>query len=425
MHKLVLTSNASLRDPRFEDLPFDGFWQESIGNIESARHTVRGKPQVSLSQRKALFALRAGEILLPRRSVTVQILDRSRAHSLGLPGIFGSDDVDDFLGFSSYRTVTPRSNELTLEVKELPPRPSNYADWGVSSPLVGDTELKMLYDPSTLKVGESKAVSLEITSIGNLNPLRRAPLEDTPSYRVYQESPTSESFENNAQIISKRRIRLSIVPLVPGPIRVPALLLGYFDPEDGTYREARSHEVVFNVTGAALTNSAPQPTAEPTQSVQPIETPLPTATPLAPSLAYHEPGMWERFRDSVSIGYVLMLLVGAALLAAIVYAIVLGIRARMAAKLRRRTLDQADSVERLREAFLHMTEARIQHPGAARSLDDTRHALASATSISAEVRFAVAELIDDFEELLYSGTPVTSAQTAQLKEKIQKLVEGW
>ena len=112
------------------------------------------------------------------------------------------------------------------------------------------------------------------------------------------------------------------------------------------------------------------------------------------------------------------------ILAAFVYALVLGARARLRADTGRRTVQEAATADELRRALLAFAAPRLGRDPQLCALDDLRHAVSSA-EISPQARFLLADILDRFDRVLYAPTGEERGEVESLKDKILELFRVW
>lgn len=245
-----IESEQPMVQPRLSDLAVDGVWQDSFGEASAGRKIRAGRTVDTISVRKALFPLRSGEIRIPSRELTTRVPSARRVPPLG--GGFGLPfGLADPFSMTELREVSVRSEERLLNVKPLPQAPAGFKGWGSSLPVVGETQLRLSAKQEPLRPGESRTLEIEVTSLGSLAALKTVPLLDTERFKVYHESPETKSFENNAELVTQKRFRISLVPLRSGELVLPPIALGYFDPGDGVFKEAHTQELTLTVLPGA------------------------------------------------------------------------------------------------------------------------------------------------------------------------------
>ena len=141
------------------------------------RH-VHNIEYTSLEALKALFPLRSGTITIPARKLKAKIPDeRTRNRGTSRFDPFSDNFFQQFFDQVEFKPVTITSNELTLNVKPLPPMTAQERKTATAVTIVGPTSIRVNYPLEAINTGETKTVSIEVISEGNLNTLKTIPLE--------------------------------------------------------------------------------------------------------------------------------------------------------------------------------------------------------------------------------------------------------
>ena len=274
-----LYTRVPLVNPQFIDLAYDGFWQESFSEDQHSATEVRGRYYNVIKIRRALFALTPGRKILPVRQIKASTIVLRQ-----LPPIEDFDPFDQrfmqrFFGEEEYRERLFRSNTLELEVKALPPPGSPLPVWPGSLGLVGSTSVHINAPSSAVRAGETKTITVEVSSLGDISKLQAPPIAADAAYRIYNERPRSINQESNGRLVSKRSFKISIVPMVAGEIKLAPLRLAYFDPATLDYHVVEATIAPFtalpNPSAAALLTSVPAAVTPAATNVMP-QSPQPT-----------------------------------------------------------------------------------------------------------------------------------------------------
>ena len=267
---LQVYTRLDLAEVQLSNPPIDGAWQEPLGQEENFRKLVNGIPYSVIQIRKALYPLKSGPLILPKRELTAKTpMEGSDDPQLNLYPPLARQMMKQFMGATSYKEVRVTSNEPTVTVKDLPLPPP---DLHISNQnlIVGETQIEVKGDSSSVAVGNTKHISVTVTSLGNINPLKDISIPPSPEYQVYDDSPQIKSFENNNQLVSQKTFTFSIVPLLNGEITIPSITLPYFDPAEEKYRVAKTKSLSFTATGIAPQRSIqPEVSLIPTSSITP------------------------------------------------------------------------------------------------------------------------------------------------------------
>ena len=324
INTLEIYSSLGLYEAQTIDIPIDGFWSENLAEQQKDQRYIDGKSFDLLRVRQALFPLRSGKLIIPVQTLKAKVRERKKSRNpFGMVDPFDQDLINDFFGGGSFKEISVDSNPVEITVKELPSTDKILPNWGGSAPIVGKVDLNLSYDPTPIKAGESKSIKLELKSFGNLNPIKSVPVKIPNWVKIYQETPNSKSTESGDKLLQRRSFNLTLVPTAGGDLNIPPIELGYFDPEDGQYKVARTEPITFNVLGRPaqqLTESstgdsaAGVPTAR-SEKVN-VQDPIPSGSP-----QFEQEGIVTRLSSAVTLSTILFWIVaGIALISFSVFA---------------------------------------------------------------------------------------------------------
>jgi hypothetical protein len=305
--------------------------------------------------------------------------------------------------------VTVTSNEARIEVKPLPPVPADLQQYIGNVPIVGPTSVKVDYSPDVVNVGESKTISIEVASEGNLNPLKSVHFEVPPGMKMYEERPDTKMDNRGPRLVMHKIFRYSLVPLKPGLFRFPGVKLAYFDPDSGDYRLATSDTIAFAVQGKAIASAgaetpAPELKQQPSTVTDPRNKPIPTLppVPIGPPLRYEEPTLFEQISRGISVQLSLLLLAVAIGLWTLFAAGSRWKRPAHAGQVRQEEIRRTSDLKELENLMRRMMSGKLGIP--AESSFDQFRAAALREVKDKEAALAARTLLDDFEVLRY-GQP--------------------
>lgn len=307
VNSILLYSKLHLYSSKFNDLSFDGFWNETLGNEQGEEFQQRiGQDTYRvLRLRKAIFPLKAGNIPIQKRTLTaaMRLKSKPRPNQFGGFGPFSGGFFDDFFEQGRIQEVEIDSNTLSVPVVPLPAHPSDLPLLGLKDPFVGSTSLALSASPGDMKVGDSKTFELSVTTEGLINPLKTVPLDFGPLIKAYPEAPTTKSFEMGGKLHTKRRFRISLVAAHAGTVNFPGVKLGWFDPAAKEFKIASTEGFTFEI----MPSETPGPSPDPKNSAESeILTPSPKPCPsLKP---YAEPARLDMYRDIFGVQNILILL---------------------------------------------------------------------------------------------------------------------
>jgi hypothetical protein len=443
INSIAVYTRVNLQKVQVDDETSDGFWQEVISDGNNSTKTINGQEYASVEVVRALFPLRPGTVVIPKRKGVAHVPVNKNRNPLGGLDPFSDDFFENFFQRTVIEQRKLLSNELSIEVKPLPPVPPELAQHTRGIPVVGATSLSLHYSPTGLKVGESKNVSVVLTSEGNLNPVKTLALPGSSNVKIYDGQTQVKHDTREGRLITEKTFSFSVVPLQPGMIRIPGTSFAYFDPESSSYKLITTQDVSLVVTGTAATGASPS-------GIAPVEnsTPLPASQlssgnpsslahgavptlaplPIAPQLTYQEKSVWESATERVSVQLALLILSATlAVIAIMRFAISTAAsrapRRRIVSRIARAT-SLSDIEECLRSwASETLTGARAQ------STFDELRALARTHTRGSSSDLSLIALIDDLELARYGqGSAPGNAdanQVAELKKRLTAIVRAW
>ena len=214
---------------------------------EKGQGSLDGKDYLTVRFKRTLIAKQAGNIALPKATVTCQTLkgysqNRRRGSSADF---FGSD----FFGMGRravYETAVVPSNRPALEVLDLPAtgRPLGF------SGLVGKYKIAAEATPREMNVGDPITLTVKISGPPYLDNVQLPPLATqsglSRDFKIPQERAVGTA-RGGAKIFTQTiRARHSEIH------RIPPIELSYFDPESGRYQRAKTEAIPISVASAKI-----------------------------------------------------------------------------------------------------------------------------------------------------------------------------
>lgn len=415
VRSLEIFTRVRVIEPRIEDDSYDGFWAETIEGERQYERVLGGQRYAVTQMRKALWALRPGEIELGVRRLEASIPDtrRGAGHGYGFGGLdpFNQSFFDNFFGTARLRRIKVASNAPVVRVNPLPAAPSAPApDWNPGAVLVGKTELGVEYPAEPVKVGQNKTVEVRVSSSGNMNALKSVPLKSGRSFRVYEESPAVTRSEKGGLLYTEKLFRLSIVALRAGKLSIEVPELGYFDPLEGVYRRAGPSRIVFDVLPD---ERAPGASVSPGQAGASV-VPQPEEKS-DHSLKYKAPGLFKRALSGLSLEALGLVTLS---MLALVWIVWLCVRLRSSGsdlRQSRRMILRAAGAGELRLAFCDALQARypVLKEGALSS--DLRSVMSQ--TLSPGRALEAAAILDSLDPALYGGATLSHQEFESLRQR--------
>jgi hypothetical protein len=156
--------------------------------------------------------------------------------------------------YSAAAVSDRRVSPVGLEVRELPAagRPAHF------SGLVGSVMLSRRLQPRDLALGKSARLTLELRGGGNLWDALDPLLGDANFAGVdtFRREPMLE-FERGTALFVRRRFTYDLVPRQAGPVELPELRISYFDPVRGVYADSSAPALRLDVATAVRGEPAP------------------------------------------------------------------------------------------------------------------------------------------------------------------------
>jgi hypothetical protein len=129
-----------------------------------------------------------------------------------------------------------------LTVRPLPPAPPGF------SGLVGDFTLTAQLGKTTVGVGESVPLTVEIVGTGSVDGFQLE-LPEIPDAQVYRDASTDQARLEQGRYLASKRFTNVLVPTRPGELRLPALEVVVFSPTAGEYVTLTTDPGVMQVSG--------------------------------------------------------------------------------------------------------------------------------------------------------------------------------
>jgi hypothetical protein len=225
-----------------------GFWVENVtptGQPQVEQLTRNGQPYTTaVIRRVALVPTGPGERTLEPIGLEAQVRVR-RADPF-------RDPFADFFGRSSLfgSTVVPAavlSNPLTIAVEPLPPgRPEPF------SGIVGALTLTARLDRDSVATNEAVTLTVSARGEGNIRAVPSPSLGLASDFEVFPPEVSESVRPFGPGLSGEKTFEYVLIPRAPGRREIPAITMGYFDLDAGTYRSAATEPLPLTVTGAAV-----------------------------------------------------------------------------------------------------------------------------------------------------------------------------
>ncbi len=209
--------------------------------VSTSSERINGEMYNVYSLRYIVFALNDGTYSIQSIPFDYQELRRSQRRRAD-PFMDDFFDSDFFGGGVQAVPKTAFSNQLSIQVKPLPPSPAGF------SGSVGEFSITSTLEPKEVAAGEAATVKIMVkgntraASIGDVTLPRIDACETfTPEKQTFSDT-TSKSFN------SRKTYKYMIIPKQKGTISIPPITYVYFDPESSTYKTISSEPMALTVT---------------------------------------------------------------------------------------------------------------------------------------------------------------------------------
>ncbi|MBC2696599.1 MAG: protein BatD [Desulfobacteraceae bacterium] len=215
-------SDISLEMPEVQGLVF-----ESLAEPKKYSTIINAKRYEVVELKYILIPKKLGEYSIPAAGMRMTVYKRNRR---------GSFFEDPFFNIRSGKPVYLSSNEIQLDVKNLPKqnRPDNF------SGLIGRFDLRARLDPVEVKANESATLTISVQGRGNVRQIPYLKLADIKGLKIYQDKPLLNINKGESAISGEKIMKWAIVPEKSGEYIIPSMALAFFDPEKGLYRELKT-----------------------------------------------------------------------------------------------------------------------------------------------------------------------------------------
>ncbi|NNC83199.1 MAG: protein BatD, partial [Flavobacteriales bacterium] len=243
---LVVTYMLYNRYPRFdleqhEQLPqHSGFWKDDK-LVESPQWAQEFERIDGKDYRKAHLAT---QVLIPQRAGELK-LDRYKAQVA----------VGNRMSFFMNR-MELKSNQVTIKVS----RPPSAGKKNSYSGAVGDFDLRIKANPTTLPVNEAITLEVKISGKGNLALINALDLDLPDEFEVYDPKIKDRISTAGGGMSGSRTFEYLVIPRYPGEYRLPPIEFQFYDHKQKKYRSSFSEEINIAVEGdeSMIQNGGPQ-----------------------------------------------------------------------------------------------------------------------------------------------------------------------
>jgi hypothetical protein len=159
---------------------------------------------------------------------------------------------DDFFDDYVKRTVQLDSkNKLTVTILPLPMagRPANFSQG------IGRFQISASANPTVVKQGDPVTVQMTVSGTGNLQSITAPTLANTKGFKVY-DPQRKETPDQNGAPANQVTFEQVLIPLETSVRQIGPLVLSYFDPDSGSFRQASTAAIPITVKSNPNFNAA-------------------------------------------------------------------------------------------------------------------------------------------------------------------------
>jgi hypothetical protein len=225
------------------NIEFSGFREETLNEPAQNTRIVNGIRYLSYEISTALFPLRPGQVEIPASIIELDQVDRSRGDQP--PGSFdpfGQGSI--FNNFGRLKHKTLRTKPVTLDVQSLPQKNRQQS----FSNLVGDFIISAQLSRTEVEVGDTTTLTVTVSGQGNVKDISQPSPQWGDDFKVYEDQSEYRQTTGARSISGEKIYIYALVPLKPGKLRVPTILLNYFDPTKGEYVSIQTQALFLAVS---------------------------------------------------------------------------------------------------------------------------------------------------------------------------------
>ena len=250
-YKLYVKTN--INSPSINKLPtYKGFWSEDLEDIQNIRfqqEMYKGERfRTAVIKRVALFPTQSGSLTVTPFELNVPVIVRKKRTG---NSVFDDFFNDSFFGRSEAVDFVAKSNQLKINVKELPGNsPESFKG------AVGKFKLNAGIDSKEVEQNGSVTVKVDISGQGNIKLLDVPEIKIPVGFEKY-DPKTSENIVRKTVISGTKKVEYLLVPRIPGEKVIPAVEFSYFDINSKKYVTLKSDDFKINVLKGDNTYSTP------------------------------------------------------------------------------------------------------------------------------------------------------------------------
>lgn len=231
---LTISNNRNLQlssEPYFENS--EDWTIKRVGDLK----TTQKNGEIITKIDYVFFPQKSGKQELPRAVVEgfYVVYDNSPKRTIG-DSLWQLLDVDMGAMFGVQKPVLFKSKPEIIDVKPIPEEYTSH-NWVPAEMLAADA--RWVDKNPTFKVGETVAREVTITALGvSENHLPELEFEENSAWKQYPDKPQYSSTIHDNKIISQEIIRVVYIPQKSGKIRLPEIVIPWFNTKTGKVENA-------------------------------------------------------------------------------------------------------------------------------------------------------------------------------------------
>lgn len=236
--------STSVYSPEFKEMPKSpGFWTEEFdmpSQLVPRDEVVDGQSYKSVVVRKvALFATTAGDLTVEPLTAVVQVERRQNSR-----GRTNDPFNDPFFSIGRRREAVEVScRTLNLLIKPLPDLGKPAGDLAV-----GKFSLSSRLDKSECETNDAVTLTILVRGTGNIKTIPRPQVTIPSDFEAFDPKTSDQIKRGPDRISGSKTFEYVLIPRASGTQVFPEIKLPYFDPDAGTYDEARTAPLTLNVS---------------------------------------------------------------------------------------------------------------------------------------------------------------------------------
>ncbi|MCX5882814.1 MAG: BatD family protein [Deltaproteobacteria bacterium] len=239
VYTFKLLSAIQIANARFQKPEFSGFTSKEVEKSQKTYRTVVNGREYSVTDLTILLVpVGAGPKTIDPAILECDLVRRQNMRR----SPFGMLD-DPFLGQNRLEPRVIRTEPLSITVKPLPP----FNAKGQFSGLVGTFQIQSEVDKTTLNVGESATLSVNVSGTGNIMDAAAPEIAIPDAFKRYKDAPQEDIQPGMNGYTGKKVFRTALVPLKEGQYTLEPIAFNFFDVSSGQYQTRLTTPVSITV----------------------------------------------------------------------------------------------------------------------------------------------------------------------------------